>query len=70
MAQDFIFQTSASGSGSIFGKKQNSLICFMAIANSKLNDNENKHTMQDPGVTLLKLDASEQACSHNRWEAR
>lgn len=29
---------------------------FMAIANSKLNDNENKPTVQDPGVTLLKLE--------------
>lgn len=40
---------------------------FMAIANPKLDDNENKPTMQDPGVTLLKSDASEQA--YTRWES-
>lgn len=45
-------------------------MCFMAIANSRLSDNENKSTVQDPGVALLKLDANEQAHSHNRLEAR
>lgn len=41
----------------------------MTTANLKLNDKENESTMQDPGVTLLKLNASEQACSHSKLEA-
>lgn len=70
VTQVFIFQTAAFGS--IFGEKQSttSADIFMTITNSRLSDNENKCTTQDPGVTLLKLDASEQACSHSRLEAR